>query len=52
MAAMILCFCLLGLAADVPGIWLDVPFVKQSRDGCGAASIDMITQYWSRQQGS
>jgi len=51
-AAMILCFCLLGLAADVPGIWLDVPFVKQSRDGCGAASIAMIMQYWSRQPGS
>ncbi len=27
------------LAADLPGVWLDVPFVKQEKDGCGAASI-------------
>lgn len=32
------------------GVWLDVPFVKQQKDGCGAASIAMIMQYWSRQQ--
>ena len=29
------------------GIWLDVPFVKQSEDGCGSASIAMILQYWN-----
>jgi ABC-type bacteriocin/lantibiotic exporter with double-glycine peptidase domain len=29
------------------GIWLDVPFVKQSEDGCGSAAISMILQYWS-----
>lgn len=28
--------------------WLDVPFVRQNRDGCGAASIAMVMQYWSR----
>jgi ABC-type bacteriocin/lantibiotic exporter with double-glycine peptidase domain len=32
-------------------VWLDVPFVKQERNGCGAASIAMIMQYWQRQQG-
>lgn len=31
-----------------PGIWLDVPFVQQERDGCGAASISMVMQYWNR----
>jgi predicted double-glycine peptidase len=31
------------------GIWLDVPFVQQSKDGCGAASIAMVMQYWIRQ---
>jgi predicted double-glycine peptidase len=31
--------------------WLDVPFVKQERDGCGAASIAMVMQYWERQLG-
>jgi predicted double-glycine peptidase len=39
------------LAADLPGIWLDVPFVKQEKDGCGAASIAMVMQYWQAQQG-
>lgn len=38
-------------AADLPGVWLDVPFVKQEKDGCGAASIAMVIQYWQAQQG-
>ena len=25
-------------AADPSGIWLDIPFVKQEKDGCGARS--------------
>lgn len=29
------------------GVWLDVPFVKQSEEGCGSASISMLLQYWS-----
>ena len=29
------------------GVWLEVPFVKQSEDGCGSASISMVLQYWS-----
>src|SRR5579864_1213254 len=37
-------------AADPSGIWLDVPFVKQEKDGCGAASIAMVMQYWQLQQ--
>ena len=32
--------CGMLLAADLPGVWLDVPFVKQEKDGCGAASIN------------
>ena len=49
-------FLLLGVcgilpAADLPGVWLDVPFVKQEKDGCGAASIAMVMQYWQAQQG-
>jgi ABC-type bacteriocin/lantibiotic exporter with double-glycine peptidase domain len=32
---------------DSAGIWLDVPFVKQSEDGCGSAAISMVLQYWS-----
>jgi ABC-type bacteriocin/lantibiotic exporter with double-glycine peptidase domain len=38
------------LLAAGPGVWLDVPFVKQENDGCGAASIAMVMQYWQRQQ--
>jgi hypothetical protein len=38
--------------ADEPaGVWLDVPFVKQEKDGCGSASIAMVMQYWERQLG-
>ena len=37
------------LAADT-GVWLDVPFVKQEKNGCGAASIAMVMQYWQHQQ--
>jgi ABC-type bacteriocin/lantibiotic exporter with double-glycine peptidase domain len=37
-------------AADSTGVWLDVPFVKQGKNGCGAASIAMVMQFWQRQQ--
>jgi len=49
-AALLLC-CGILAAAGVPGLWLDVPFVKQDRDGCGAASIAMVMQYWQQKQG-
>jgi ABC-type bacteriocin/lantibiotic exporter with double-glycine peptidase domain len=32
---------------DKAGIWLDVPFIKQTVEGCGSASIGMLLQYWS-----
>ncbi len=38
-------------AADPSGVWLDVPFVRQEKDGCGAASIAMVMQYWQLQHG-
>ena len=41
---------LLG-AAGPAVVWLDVPFVKQEKNGCGAASIALVMQYWQRQQG-
>lgn len=31
-------------------IWIDVPFVTQTTDGCGSASISMVMQYWDRKQ--
>jgi ABC-type bacteriocin/lantibiotic exporter with double-glycine peptidase domain len=42
--------CGTALAAEPPGIWLDVPFVKQEKNGCGAASVAMVMQYWHREQ--
>lgn len=44
------CLCACVFAESSAGVWLDVPFVKQERDGCGAASIAMVMQYWQRQQ--
>lgn len=48
--ALVFCACSLAVAAGPAGLWLDVPFVKQEKDGCGAASIAMVMQYWQRQQ--
>jgi ABC-type bacteriocin/lantibiotic exporter with double-glycine peptidase domain len=45
------CSCILLFAAGPPGQWLDVPFVKQEKNGCGAASIAMVMQYWQLQSG-
>ena len=30
------------------GSWLDVPFVRQEKNLCAAASVSMILQYWQR----
>ena len=46
----LLCLCGTLLAAGPTGVWLDVPFVKQEKNGCGAASIAMVMQYWLKQQ--
>jgi uncharacterized protein YvpB len=45
----ILCLCGFVFAAT-PGVWLDVPFIRQEKDGCGAASIAMVMQYWFKQK--
>ncbi len=29
------------------GVWLDVPYIRQTEDGCGSAAIAMLLQYWS-----
>lgn len=43
----------LPLAAQNPsGSWVDVPFVAQPREGCGAASISMVMDYWANQEHS
>ena len=50
LAVLSFCFCGVESAADDSGVWLDVPFVKQEKDGCGAASIAMVMQYWFKRQ--
>jgi ABC-type bacteriocin/lantibiotic exporter with double-glycine peptidase domain len=49
--ALMLCLCNVAAVAEPSGLWLDVPFVKQEKNGCGAASIAMVMQYWMLQQG-
>jgi predicted double-glycine peptidase len=46
-----LSFALVAVAAasDSAAIWLDVPFVRQEKNGCGAASVVMLMRYWSRE---
>jgi ABC-type bacteriocin/lantibiotic exporter with double-glycine peptidase domain len=49
----ILALCL--AAADIsgwpqqPSSWIDVPFIRQPAEGCGAASVAMVMQYWQEQ---
>lgn len=49
--AVALLLCVSLLAEESPGIWLDVPYVKQAPESCGAASIAMVMQYWLAQAG-
>ena len=42
-----------GMCVEAQGaLWIDVPFVHQPSEGCGAASIAMVMQYWARQRGA
>ena len=41
---------LAGALAAGSGLWLDVPFVRQQANGCGAACISMVMQYWLRDE--
>lgn len=47
-----LCISLLSILLSASdAVWLDVPYVKQPTEGCGAASIAMVMQYWAMQSG-
>lgn len=37
-------------AAPAPGVLIDVPYVRQRRNGCGEASISMLMRYWEEQE--
>jgi ABC-type bacteriocin/lantibiotic exporter with double-glycine peptidase domain len=48
---LVICICGVVCAQKSTSAWLDVPFVKQEKNGCGSASIAMVMQYWHKQQG-
>jgi ABC-type bacteriocin/lantibiotic exporter with double-glycine peptidase domain len=37
--------CAAGVAG-ASGLWLDVPYIHQEKDGCGSASLAMVLRYW------
>jgi ABC-type bacteriocin/lantibiotic exporter with double-glycine peptidase domain len=48
--------CLIGLcllsalrSAETSAVWIDVPFVKQEPNRCGAAAVAMLMRYWERE---
>jgi len=49
-AALTVCIC--AVAWPQQGqLWIDVPFVQQPQEGCGAASTSMVMKYWREHQG-
>ena len=50
-ALALLSLCSATLCVAQNALWLDVPFVKQTGEGCGAASIAMVMQYWQQHAG-
>ena len=55
LSALILAVTLCGqapsdFAQNRAGVWLDVPFVRQPKQGCGAAVISMVMQYWRQKE--
>jgi len=38
--------CCVAAMASTSGVWLDVPYVHQEKDGCGSASLAMVLLYW------
>ena len=41
----------LSLAANPPSLWIDVPFIAQTKNGCGSAAIAMVLEYWNHKLG-
>jgi len=38
----------LALLVSANSAWLDIPFVPQEKNGCGAAALSMLHRYWNR----
>ena len=41
--------CLLLMPVGLAAGWIDVPFIEQRENGCGAAATAMVMQYWGGQ---
>jgi ABC-type bacteriocin/lantibiotic exporter with double-glycine peptidase domain len=39
----------LAATAQPAATWLDIPFVRQEKNGCGAACLAMVVGYWKAQ---
>jgi ABC-type bacteriocin/lantibiotic exporter with double-glycine peptidase domain len=53
LALLLLCLCPAAVVCQQAGpVWIDVPFFKQPEEGCGAASLAMVMQYWQHQAGA
>lgn len=50
LVASVLAIAAVAAATGPTGAWLDVPFIAQEKNGCGAAVLGMVMQYWEQQQ--
>jgi ABC-type bacteriocin/lantibiotic exporter with double-glycine peptidase domain len=39
----------LTASAAADGVWLDIPFIVQEKNGCGPAALAMTIRYWGRE---
>jgi predicted double-glycine peptidase len=46
LCAAILLSCCAAAVQGADGLWLDVPYIHQEKDGCGSASLAMVLRYW------
>ena len=41
-------FVVLFAALTTSATWIDVPFIRQEKNGCGSASVWMVMEYWGK----
>jgi len=44
--------CCAEVVQGATGLWLDVPYIHQEKDGCGSASLAMVLRYWRTKNAS
>ena len=44
--------CCAAVVQGAAGLWLDVPYIRQEKDGCGSASLAMVLRYWQTKNAS